>query len=379
MMAATLNLSILEIVLLLFGAIILGITIHFFLASRKNLNLSKEEMEKSSLARDEWKLRYFNDMETRDKELISIKDRLADAEENSSIYGMEADEMRRQNNLLKTELENSRLTSTNSPEQSKAVEELHRQVNLLTEELHMSRNELDSMKKMHASGDTSTHEKPDYLEQLRQAQRGLLEHNQKINQLLGNLDIIKEKEEKEREILRDNEELVHQLGSVREQLSEKEMEINSIRQKELLTKEMSSMLDNAYSEFSVLQSKIQKLETQLHSSKMLNLELEDLKEEHSKMLKDLDENKQKANRYSLENQDLDMRVRDLEDKLHDATYQKQQLQKRVAYLEELNNDLQVVSDANKKLENQLRRVGELESMLNVVSEERDQLMKRASK
>ena len=67
---------------------------------------------------------------------------------------------------------------------------------------------------------------------------------------------------------------------------------------------------------------------------------------------------------------------ELEDKLREATFQKQQLQKRSAYLEELNTDLQVVSDANKKLEAQLRRVGELESMLNVVAEERDQLMRK---
>jgi hypothetical protein len=52
------------------------------------------------------------------------------------------------------------------------------------------------------------------------------------------------------------------------------------------------------------------------------------------------------------------------------------LQKRIAYLEELNNDLQAVSDANKKLESQLKRIGELESMLNVVAEERDQLARR---
>ena len=66
-MAATLSLSILEIVLLLFGAIILGITIHFFIASRKNLRAATDEMEKTTFSLDEWKLRYFNDMEALDK------------------------------------------------------------------------------------------------------------------------------------------------------------------------------------------------------------------------------------------------------------------------------------------------------------------------
>ena len=65
-----------------------------------------------------------------------------------------------------------------------------------------------------------------------------------------------------------------------------------------------------------------------------------------------------------------------EDKLREANFQRQQLQKRVSYLEELNNDLHVVSDTNKKLESQLKRMGELESFINVVSEERDDLLRR---
>ena len=76
-----------------------------------------------------------------------------------------------------------------------------------------------------------------------------------------------------------------------------------------------------------------------------------------------------------ENQQLTLRLNEVEDKFREANFQRQQLQKRVGYLEELNNDLQVLADANKKLEHQLRRIGELESMLNVVSEE-NQLLKR---
>jgi hypothetical protein len=60
-----------------------------------------------------------------------------------------------------------------------------------------------------------------YLEQLRQAQNSLMEQNQKINQLLGNIDVIREKEEMQREILRSNEELSAQVGNMRTQLTEK--------------------------------------------------------------------------------------------------------------------------------------------------------------
>ena len=172
-----------------------------------------------------------------------------------------------------------------------------------------------------------------------------------------------------------SEELSAQVGNMRAQLTEKEREINHIRQKEQLTNEMKSMLDNTYHEFNTLQGKIQKLESQLNSSKLMNMEYEDLKEAHSRMSRDFEEHKIKVNALTIENQQLQTQLADVEDRLREASFQRQQLQKRTVYLEELNSDLQVVSDTNNKLESQLRRVGELESMLNVVSEERDQLMR----
>jgi chromosome segregation ATPase len=188
--------------------------------------------------------------------------------------------------------------------------------------------------------------------------------------------MIRENEEKQQEIIRDNAELAVQVNAMREELTEKEKEIHQIKQKEQLTKEMTSMLDSAYSEFSVLQSKIQKLEAQLTSSRMQNLEYEDLKEDHNKIAREYDEQKSKLTAIANENQQLQLQLIETEDKLREATFQRQQLQKRIGYLEELNIDLQVVSDANKKLEGQLKRIGELESMLNVVSEERDHLIRR---
>ena len=346
-MAAILTLSVLEIILLLFGAIILGITIHFFIASNKSLKVTAGELQKNSLEQDEWKLRYFNDMELRDKEISTLKQQLLEAEENYNIYSTEAEEMHRQNRKLEAEMTNLK--------------------KLLAEESAVLPPPAEKAKPQEL--------KLDYLEQLREAQNSLLEHNQKINQLLGNIDVIKEKEEMQREVLRVNDELSAQINTLRVQLTEKEIEISNSRQKEHLTNEMKSMLDNTYTEFNTLQNKILKLETQLTSSRMMNLEYEDLKEAHSKMSRDFEDYKQKANTLTIENQQLQAQLLELEDKLRDATFQRQQLQKRTAYLEELNSDLQVVSDTNKKLESQLRRVGELESMLNVVAEERDQLVR----
>ncbi len=336
--AVSLTLSILEIVLLLFGAIILGITIHFFIASNKSLKADKQELEKTNSVQDEWKLRYFNDIELKDKEISAIRQQLLEAEENARIYSSEAQEMHKQKRSLELEMTNLKKTAAQPPQYTERESPAE-----------------------------------DYLEQLRQAQNSLLEHHQKINQLISNIDVIKEKEDMQREILRSNEDLLGQVSSLRAQLSEKEKEISHIRQKEQLTTEMKSMLDSTYQEFNTLQSKIQKLESQLNASKLMNLEFEDLKEMHSKMNREFEESKLKANNLVVENQNLQLLLSDLEDKLREANFHRQQLQKRATYLEELNSDLQVVSDTNKKLESQLRRVGELESMLNMVAEERDQL------
>jgi myosin heavy subunit len=353
MMAATLSLSVLEIVLLLFGAIILGVTIHFFIASNKSLKAAANELKKDGFAQDEWKLRYFNDMELRDKEIASLKQQLIEAEENANIYSNEAEEVVKVNRKLEAEIVT------------------------LKKQLASAQAPVSAPTPVPAPAPVIEKVKPegDYLDQLRQAQYGLLEHNQKINQLLSNIDVIKEKEEAQREILRANEELSAQINIMRQQLTEKEIEINNIRQKEHLASEMKSMLDSTYTEFNTLQSKIQKLESQLNSSRKMNLEYEDLKEAHSKLSKDFEEYKLKVSGLTIENQQLQAQLMEVEDKLREANFQRQQLQKRAAYLEELNNDLQVVSDSNKKLEAQLRRVGELESMLNVVSEERDHLMR----
>lgn len=337
-MDSQLSLTILEIIVLMLGAIVLGVTIHFFISSRKSFKASAPaDMIKANKGLEEWKLRYLNEIEYRDKELENLKKRLAESEENNEINAIEAEETRKQNKKLLAEIESLK------------------------------------MNVQPVAG------KPGYMNQLSQAQNSLKEYNDKINQLLGQIDIVKESEEKQQEIIKSNEELTNQIDDLKFMLSQKEKEINGIRQKHELTSEMASRLDSAYSEFSILQDKIQKLESQVFVSRRLNLEYEDLKEEHSKIVRDFEEQKNKYHAAFNENQQLQTALAETEDKLKEANFQRQQLQKKVAYLEELNNDMQAVTDANKKLENQLKRIGELESMLNMVAEERDELAKKQVK
>jgi hypothetical protein len=328
----TLNLSIVELVVLFFCAVTLGIVIHFFITSRRSLKGSPIEIEKNKQAVDEWKLKYFNEIEKKEKDVEEMQSLLAEAQESNQMYKEQIDELRRQQKRTQSELESTQKTAV-------------------------------------------TENRPNYMEQLRIAQASLMEHNEKINLLLENIEMAKENEEKQKLMEEENEVLMIQIKDLKYILSEKEIEIHNIRQKENLTKEMTSMLDSAYSEFNTLQSKMQKLESQLSSSKMISLEYEDLKEAHIKVLHEYEDYKAKLQAMTAENQQLTLRLNEMEDKFREANFQRQQLQKRVGYLEELNNDLQIVADANKKLEHQLRRIGELESMLNVVSEE-NQLLKR---
>ena len=328
----TLNLSIVELIVLFLCAISLGVVIHFFITSRRSLKASPVETEKMKRNIDDWKLKYFNDIEAREKEVSELKTLLSETEENNRIYKIEIEELQRQQRWAESELE--------------SVQRVETAVN-----------------------------KPNYIDQLRMAQSSLLEHNEKINQLLENIEVVKENEERQKLMEEENEELVTEVRELKYLLGQKESEIHNIKQKENLTREMTSMLDSAYSEFNTLQSKIQKLEGQLSSSKMVSLEYEDLKEAHQKTSRDYEDYKVKLQVLTTENQQLTLQLNEVEDKYREANFQRQQLQKRVGYLEELNSDLQVMAEANKKLEHQLRRVGELESMLNVVSEE-NQILKR---
>ena len=334
-MLLSINLSIFEIIALFVSAIVIGFVINLFFTSRKGTKKNETENKKSvSSGIDEWKIRYLKEAEIKDKEITDLKDKLHTASEDKRIHEIEIGELKSQVRKLNLDIEQSKA-------QKPAVQT-----------------------------------KTDYYEQLRQAQQSLMDHNTKISQLLAQVDVIKETEEKSQEILRSNEELSMQIKDLRYMLGEKEEEINQIKQKEHLTKEMSAMLDNAYSEFNLLQNKIQKLESQLSSSKMVNIEYEDLKEAYYKVVRELDEQKNKTNHYLQENQALQIELNKVEDKLSESNHQRQQLQKKVAYLEELNNDLHQMTEANKKLEGQIRRLGELESRLNIVAEERDRLKEK---
>ncbi len=451
---AELNLTIIEIIVLQVGAIILGIAIHFFITSRRSLEPNTNRTKKLQRQFEDWKMKYFNEAEIKDRELAESRLLMKETAESAKMYKAEVEELKARNEELEEQLqqggdlddlaikdeeisilhqkikmaeENNRhllkrfddLQVQNRELQSaikskenhnvnehlqtefnelqtqlkkvqdqnlvsiSALNELKNQNQALQSELNELRNQNEDLqiKLQHREQEihTSPEDYGDYLSQLQAARQSLQEHSQKISQLIGQVDLVKENEEKQRAILKENEQLSQHLQELQNQLQQKDSEINHIKQSEHLAVEMHSMLDNAYAEFNSMQVKMQKLESQVAASKMANLEFEDLKESHYRLSKDFENQRSKLFAQISENQKLNAQVNDLQENLNQANFHRQQLQKRVNYLEELNNDLHILSEANKNLESRLKSIGELESRLNMVAEERDQLLKQQEK
>jgi cellobiose-specific phosphotransferase system component IIB len=321
-----LQISLVEIIIFQLGAVILGFAIHFFITSKKNIHIEEKVSETAISDADQWRLKYYEELDMQEKKREQLQRELEEARESEEQLEQELADMRAETRRIVQE-------AANRPAEVPAA---------------------------------------DYLENLKQAQHNLFEHNHRINLLLEQIEVLKDTEQKHLDTLKANEQLNHQLRDLRKLLTEKETEIKQIRQQSSLSREMNERLDRAYGEFNSLQDKIQKVETYLVHPQHRNFEFEELQQSYFKLTKDFDEMKLKFLGMMEENQRLTRLLADAEDKLRESNFQRQQLMKKVGFLEELNNDLQQVAEHNKKLENQLRRIGEIESMLARVQAQRSE-------
>src|SRR5215510_14581829 len=108
------NISLVDLGVLFALAIVLGIVIHFVITSRRSLKKSSSsiETEKNKQTVDEWKLKYFNEVEKKEQELDEMKSLLAEAQESSQIYKVEMEELRRQQRRTQSELESTQKVAT---------------------------------------------------------------------------------------------------------------------------------------------------------------------------------------------------------------------------------------------------------------------------
>ena len=195
-----------------------------------------------------------------------------------------------------------------------------------------------------------------------------------LNKYLGTIE---EMETVGRESLKkENQHLQNEISELQEQLKEKDAEVQDLYQQAASAQKMAARIEEVYREFDQLQAKMQQLEKQAGRANSLAIELEDTRNAYEALHKELSRKQDKLEEMMEDNQNMKEEINLLEDKLSESNLQRQQLQKKVQFLTDLNNDMQGISDTNKKLQTELRRIGELESMLNMMAEERDYLLRR---
>ena len=309
-----------EIIIFLLGALVLGFTIHYFWSAKKSIRFDRSSNSEEGInENDNWKLKYYNDMDMQEKGLQQLRERLAEAQENEQILTIE-------------------------------IEELQKQVKA-------AENKPAPEAKPITSSD-------DYLTQLKSAQENLFQHNQHINRLLEQIQLLKESERKYLDLQRTNMQLNDQVASLNKMIIEKDAEISRMLQQHRLTNEINERMEKAYSEFNTLQDKLHKLEGYLNQPHSKKIDYDELHKSYFRLTKEYDEAKGRQSSLWDENQRLSRILADTEDKLREANFQRQQLQRKLQFLEELNKDLQEVSEHNKKLESQMRRLSEMESLLS---------------
>jgi len=331
-----------EIIICELGALILGFTIHFFWNAKKNLRISEQPPSTGISENDNWKLKYYNDMDMQERSQQQLRERLNELTESEQISGIELEERRKEIEDLRLELD----TVKQELEEATTYNQVPAAIETAPVTVFI------------APTPTS-----DYLSQLRNAQEKLLEHNGNIHRLLQQIELLGESEKKNQDLQLQNEQLVGQLREVGQLVTEKENEISYLRHQQKLAEEMSLRLDKAYEEYNGLQEKLVKLQAYLTQPFNKSPDYDELKEAYYKLSKEHDEMKLRQISMREENQRMSRILADTEEKLKESNFQRQQFQKRAVFLEELNHDLQEISEHNKKIEGQLRRVSDMEALL----------------
>ena len=323
MFILAINVTLIEVIVLNVGAIILGVTIYFFLQSRKSL--------------------------LRTMDVQSLNNPV-------SKYKRAEEVQPKKNNTSHTGKKNSKTID---------ISELKEHLTHLREH-RTPKHEEPVFKK-----DKHEHVKEDLTVSLKET----IARQQKI--LDGFLQQVEELEEGGKdELFQKNDELQSDIERLEQLLEKRDAEVEEYKKRAVVAEKMASRVDDIYNDFQQLQSKIVTLEKQAARANNLALELENLQQSYDQVLKDLERKQEKLEEVVEENQRMRIELESTEDKLNESNLQRQQMMKKVQFLQDLNSDMQSMSETNKKLQTELRRIGELESMLNMMSEERDYLLMR---
>ncbi|MHA4810487.1 hypothetical protein ACX0G9_20445 [Flavitalea flava] len=343
-----------EIIICELGALILGFTIHFFWNAKKALHISDPTPSTGISENDNWKLKYYNDMDMQERSQQQLRDKVSLAQENEQILTIELEETRKEIEDLRRELEETQIKLEEAEYSAMRAQPVRAEI----------REETNPVLAVPLP---AAHPANNYLSQLQFAQEKLVEHNNSIYRLLEQTQLLGEAERKNQELQRLNEDLGEQVRTTGQMLVEKENEVSYLRHQQKLTEEMSLRLDKAYEEYNGLQEKLLKLQAYLTQPYKKSADYEELRETYFKLGKEHDEMKLRQIAMREENQRLARILADTEEKLKESNFQRVQYQKRSVFLEELNHDLQEITEHNKKIESQLRRVSDMETLLEKIT------------
>jgi Small-conductance mechanosensitive channel len=324
------NVGVIEIVIFLVAGLVLGFFIHFFLVSRRTMSIKLPKPppihDTTFHQIDEWRLKYQEEMEVQEKIQMQLRRQLDEARENEELLNIEIEELHK-------EIAQLRNQPTPEPVQQPVA--------------HVTSQEMQS---------------EEYLHRLQKAQENLTEQNLNIARLLDQIELLKQTEFRHIDTMKAKEELEARLNEAQKLLGEKDDRILQLQQQLMLAGEMEERLQKAYEEFNALRDTLSKVETMTQPQNR-QFEFDELQQNHQKLVREFDEAKQKQMELLEENQRMSRLLTDTEEKLRESNFQRQQLQKKIGFLEELNHELQRMSEHNKKLESQLRRMSEIETML----------------
>jgi chromosome segregation ATPase len=306
-----------EIIVFQLGAVVLGFCIHLFLVSRKSSLSQLAGQQQPDPHQEDWKMKYFADMDQQELVRNQIKEELRKAQEKEA--------------------------------QAKR-------------DLVITRDELMQLK-ISLEG-KSTADMSEYVAQLEDAQEKLLASNDQLHSSLQHLQNINDAEKKFQTLRASHESLNVAFTDLQKMLSAREVELKQLQQHKRLSEEMTGRLEKAYEDYYQLQQKLTSLETHLSQSRQNVQGYDELQESYFKLTKEFDELKLKQIDLMEENQRMARMLSDAEEKLRESNFQRQQLSKKVVFLEQLNKDLQQISEQQKKLQGQFRRLTDIEQMIS---------------
>ncbi|MFN8266057.1 MAG: hypothetical protein U0T11_08295 [Chitinophagaceae bacterium] len=315
--------SILEIVFFGLITMVIGVVVHYLWSIRHgNEEAGEIHREKQSNEAYQWRLKYYELTEQRQQSFDELKKELEHHRENETTLHEEIKELKSLNTELMQQLKVQQ--SSRSTELSAGA----------------------------------------YMDQLRAAQEHLEEHNQTIRQLLQQAQSQEAVERKLEEALIENESLSLELLTVKNKLKSREEEIELLHQHSEMAQEMKEQLEETYAEFKEMQEKLMTVEQQLKQPAVHALRYEELEEANEALHQEITAVRNKQKELAEENSHLHQDLTELKDQLREAEFQKQQIQKRNEFLEQLNKDLQQVVDYNKKMEQQMKRLTAMEDLIN---------------